>query len=145
MTMPPNFDGLSNLSLMHGISGDSTKISRGVLEKANSLALYLETTAIITSGYRPQSTGSQHALGLAVDLMFPDYAGSLHDVYLAAERFNFQGLGVYPTWQYSGRKIGGVHVDTRAGKSARWIGLGNDSSQRYIALNSLNLKNYGVI
>lgn len=143
--MLPSFEGLPNLQLMPRITGDSSKLDLDLLKRANELAKYLGCMAVITSGYRPQSMGSQHALGLAVDLMFPDFKGTLHDIYLAAERFNFIGLGVYPTWHYGEETIGGIHVDMRHGKTARWIGLGNDSNQKYIALNSANLKQYGVI
>lgn len=125
--------------------GDASKIDRGLLLKLDDLREYLDTPLIITSGFRPESRGSQHALGLAVDIIAPKFTGDLHDLYLAAERFNFKGLGVYPAWHYNGHTVGGLHLDERLGSTARWMGVLKDGKQQYIALNAKNLKLHGVI
>lgn len=125
--------------------GDPAMIDRGLLLMLDLLVDVVGVPAIVTSGYRPQSMGSQHALGLACDVMFPSYTGSLRDLYLKAEQIDFKGLGVYPDWHYAGNTIGGLHLDERLGKRARWMGVLMDGKQQYIALNAENLKKYGVV
>ncbi len=103
----------------------------------------LNTDVYITSALRPGDPG-QHGQGLAIDVVAP--ALHLLDFYLLAEKSNqFTGLGVYPTWHYAGNTVGGLHLDLRLGKNARWMGLGNDRNQKYIALTTENLKASGVV
>lgn len=144
--IPSNFQGLryfSPLSISDNWGPDPSKIDRGLLLKVEELREKLGSPIVVTSGYRPDDMGSQHALGLALDIIAPNH--NLHDFYLLAESLNFKGIGVYPTWHLGGRTLGGLHVDERLGKPARWMGLGNDHSQKYVSLNSENMKKYGVI
>jgi hypothetical protein len=114
-------------------------------------AYFLKEEVYITSGFRPQDKGSQHALGLAVDVVVPAYAGRLLDLYLAAERFAvFIGIGVYPYFQFNGKTVGGLHLDGRdigdVGRAgARWLGIGRGNGNSYEALTAANLKKHGVI
>lgn len=140
-----------HISIIDG--SDVSHLDRGLLSKADTLREALGCHLIITSGYRPKDMGSQHALGLAIDIMAPEFKGTLHDLYLAAEHLNFKGIGVYPHWHYMGVTYGGLHLDERLGKTARWMGVlpsrvtvgAAVTKQEYIALNSANLKAYGVI
>ena len=62
---------------------------------------------------------------------------SLLDFYLAAERFDFGGIGVYPTWHFPG-----LHLDTRPievnSPGARWGRVHN----LYTILNDEFIKKY---
>lgn len=131
------------ISIIDG--SDVSKLDAGVLAKADLLRGALGCPLIVTSGFRPDDMGSQHALGLALDIMSPAYKGTLFDLYLAAERVGFQGLGVYPHWKYKLNTYGGIHVDERLGKRARWMGVLINGKQEYIGLTPANLKQYGVI
>ncbi len=72
--------------------------------------------AFATSGHAPNS---QHYLGNAVDLHIEGF--SLIEMYLAAERFNFTGVGLYgpDVWRNPG-----LHLDVRplakGQPGARW-------------------------
>jgi hypothetical protein len=44
-----------------------------------------------------------------------------------------------------GKVVGGLHLDLRDTKPARWMGLGSGKTQQYVALNKENLKKHGVI
>lgn len=90
---------------------------------------------------RGHVANSQHFLGKAADVMCPGIP--LLDFYLAAERFNFGGIGMYPYWTHAqyGRK-GGLHLDTRHYgeeyfKGARWW---QNVNKQYKELNSYTLK-----
>jgi len=136
------------------------------------LLLYLDefreaigTPLIVTSGYRAGDP-AQHGLGRAVDVVAPEFKGPLFDLYLIAERFNFGGIGVYRDWLYDGKRIGGLHLDTRLlmgsyqiqkCMAARWLcirpgTLGSldpkdilGTKQVYIALTHENLRKEGFI
>jgi uncharacterized protein YcbK (DUF882 family) len=125
--------------------GDPTHIDRGLLEKLDALVDIVGSPAVVTSGYSSKDFGSQHALGLACDIMFPNYTGTLRELYAAAETVGFNGLGVYPHWHYAGNTIGGLHLDERQGKRARWMGVLLNGTQQYIALSDFTLKQYGVV
>lgn len=115
---------------------DSTTDAWGDPKKMDSfLLLFLDefreavgSPLIVTSGYRGGDP-AQHGLGRAVDVVAPNWAGSLFDLYLLAERFGFTGIGIYRDWIHNGKKLGGLHLDTRlilgsynpALKGARWL------------------------
>lgn len=145
----PNFDGIRYFKpegTTDQWGSDPSKISPELLKKVDQLRLLLGHPMHVTSGYRPKDYGSQHALGLALDLVCP--AVTLRTLYQAAEHIGFNGLGVYPAWRYDGQVVGGVHVDVRelnGNPKARWMGVpGVKIAQEYIALNPANLKKYGV-
>lgn len=146
--MFPNFVNIRHFSATDKTHawGDASKIDHRLLVKVDLLVDLLNTKVIVTSGFRPKDVGSQHALGLALDLMFPEFKGSLKDIYAQAEKLGFKGLGVYPDWKYAGKRIGGIHVDERnATKPARWMGVLENDKQIYIGLNQLNLTKYKVV
>lgn len=134
---------------------DPDKMNPKLLRKLDVLREYLGLRIIITS-----STGgvhvanSQHYLGNAVDIVVPDWKGSLFSLYLIIERFNFAGLGLYPRWSFKGAKIGGFHLDERdlidfQGK--RWIGIPQTDERTgaektfYLPLNMPNLIKTGIV
>jgi hypothetical protein len=69
------------------------------------------------------------------------------DFYLTAERFAFNGIGVYSDWEADGQVYGGLHLDLRSGKPARWFGVRDtcSGSNVYLSLDKETLKKYGVI
>lgn len=143
-----NFAGIKHLNPDEGNWGDASKIDATLLQMVDQLATYLDTKIFVTSGYRPQSDGSQHQLGKALDIMVPEYEGTLLQFYQAAEALGFPGLGVYPRWRYNGQAIGGLHVDVRdtPNQHARWMGVptSKPGGQVYIGLTPENLKTWGV-
>lgn len=100
-------------------AGDEIRIDEELIDRLE--ALYEElgcSKIIITSGYRPGETGSQHALGKAADVNCwhmedgreARYQGK--EILLAAEKVGFRGIG----W-IAGSAVSraAVHLDTRAG------------------------------
>jgi len=126
--------------------GDHSRISPKLLNELEDLAAWVGQELLITSGYRPNDSSSQHRIGLAVDVV-PTVAMNLLDLYLAAERFEFIGIGVYPDWSNGKQKTGGLHLDMRESAfGARWIGARNsDGKNEYVALSFDNLKKLGII
>jgi hypothetical protein len=144
--------------------GDPTKIDPFLLLFLDEFRDALGSPLIVTSGYRGGDP-AQHGVGRAVDVVAPKFRGSLFDLYLMAERFNFSGIGIYTGWYYQGKRTIGLHLDTRlilgsnsdALKGARWLcvrpGLTNETPfsegikipQKYLPLDHKHLKEYGVI
>lgn len=88
----------------------------------------------------------EHGKGNALDVVCPDV--ELMEFYLLAERFKFNGIGVYPKWKWNNETVGGLHLDVRKlahPYGARWMGLKIDNANQYITLNTVNLKTYGVV
>ncbi len=145
------FRSYPELSLLEGVDGSF--IDAELLSKADQLRGALGAPLIITSAFRINDKGSQHALGLALDIMAPQASQSLMDMYLLAAGIGFKGIGVYPHWKYMGHTYGGLHIDMRVGKEARWMGVSvpdpaggaGATKQKYIKLSPENLKLYGVI
>lgn len=121
-------------------------LARVVITELTLFQTFIDTPIIVTSALR-QGDSAEHGKGLAVDIMAPSYENKLLDLYIAAERFNFKGIGVYPYWQYNGSVIGGLHLDIRiAEHGARWTGVkGPDGKNQYFALDKETLQKYGVI
>jgi len=125
-------------------------IDHDFLYRLDSLRGYTGMKIIVTSSTSgTHIKDSYHYKGLACDVIFPEWKGSLFGLYLIIERFNFTGIGMYPDWHYQQKKIGGFHLDRRPVKNyqgARWIGYNeynmdtNKNEQKYIALNIMNMK-----
>lgn len=81
---------------------------------------------------------SKHYTGNAVDIIFPGiFPGDLPDLYFAASRFVFTGIGVYPYWEINGVRHGGLHLEISEEKPRRlWMRAEND----YLPLTFQNLK-----
>lgn len=126
--------------------GDYEKLSKTLLGQLELLAAHLGQELLITSGYRPGGS-SQHRLGLAVDVV-PSRPIELLDLWIAAERFGFSGLGVYPDWSNGAEVTGGLHLDVRiTNMGARWIGVRNAITKKnvYLGLTKATLKQVGAI
>ena len=127
--------------------GDYSRLDPILLARLNRFRLFVNSPVIITSGFRAGST-TQHGLGKAVDIVAPNFPSTLLDLYLAAERIGFIGIGVYPDWFYGSKTnvIGGLHLDVRSGAAARWLGVkDSDGKNQYYVLSEETLKNFGVI
>lgn len=104
------------------------KVNTVFMAKVLSLIDYLNTPCfIVSSNEGPHTRESFHYQGLALDLIFPDYKGSLFSLYLICERFGFNGIGLYPKMKMNGDVRGGIHLDEREIKVGeqrpRWIGI----------------------
>lgn len=130
--------------------GDPEKINQTLVWKLEQVRTKLGLPLVVTSGYRPQSKGSQHAFGLALDVVAPTYSGSYLDLYFILERFQFKGLGLYRGWHYQGVEVKGFHVDERSlqesqGMTARWLGIKLEKSTQYFPFNLKTMVELGFI
>jgi len=124
--------------------GDPSKMKRGLLLKLDVLRDHLGVPIFVTSAYRPNDSG-QHGRGIAADLIAPGVRPM--DLYFAAERFGFGGLGVYRDWWWKKQEniVGGVHADDRKGHG-RWICYKDDDGiQRYKKLSMEMLEKYKMV
>lgn len=136
---------------------DFSKMDKSLLERLDAVREYVGSPILITSSNEPfhkHQTNSQHYNGYAVDVIFPEWQGSLFSLYLILERFGFHGIGVYPRWRLNDEIKGGFHLDMRPLDSlhgARWIGFpeqvenSNIFRTKYFALNSKNLIDLKII
>ncbi len=120
--------------------GDPSKISPRLLTTLDSFRGYLGCRMTVTSGTQGVHTdGSAHYRGEAVDVVVTlralgkDNANHLTnivkplDVLLAAMRFDFGGIGLYPDWKLQKAKDNdqylGLHLDVRQHeRKSLWIG-----------------------
>ncbi len=125
--------------------GDPAKMDPILLIKLDKLRESAGSQIVVTSGYRAGDPRT-HGEGIAVDIIFPRADFDLFHAYLLAERQGFNGIGVYPHWEFNGYPVGGLHLDIRD-KDARWMGVKYTalSEQRYVPLNRNTLEQYGVL
>lgn len=98
-------------------AGDTVRIDEELIERLEALYERLDCCKIvITSGYRPDEAGSQHALGKAADVNCWHIADGKEvryqgkEILLAAEDVGFPGIG----WiAGSAASRAAVHLDTR--------------------------------
>lgn len=137
------WSNLKNFQKKEWIS-DPSKVNIALVEMVDELTSFVKqehgsrATCVVHVAYEPSghSENSQHYLGNAVDLHFAGV--HIFDQYLAAERFNFSGLGVYPFWNSPG-----LHLDVRklaSYKGARWW---KDKNDKYRDLD-LQWMNYMI-
>lgn len=86
--------------------GDPQKMDFNLIYNLDRLRRYLKRPIIIHCGYETREKGGYHPQGKAVDC----HIEGLHviEMYAAASRFRFGGIGVYPWWNNPG-----LHLDTR--------------------------------
>ena len=118
------------------------KMQESILLLLDNFRDFIQSPLIITSDFRTDDKG-QHGGGFAVDVIAYKWNKNLIDLYLAAERFNFQGIGIYPYWRHGNKRTGGLHLDN-GGRTepARWLCM---VKNEYIALNYENLKKFNII
>ncbi len=133
------------------------KMDETLMRNLDALRGYLGVSIIITySTNGSHSKKTQHTEGFAVDVVVPNFKGSIFSLYLVVERFNFTGIGVYPNWKYKGKMIGGLHLDNRIletvyTQGARWLGVPEYSNRigkiknAYYPLNTVNLIKYKLL
>jgi hypothetical protein len=116
------------------------KLKKEILLKVDCFRAHIQSKLIVTSDFRE---GPGQHQGFALDIIAPDWKSHLLDLYFQAERFGFDGIGVYSFWQYYGRTTGGLHVDFGGReKAARWL---SPEKGLYLPLDILSLKKYKII
>ena len=128
--------------------GDVNRISVKLVDLLDEYRSFINTPINVNVGTQGTHVEkSEHYLGLAVDICFPEKeVKDLFDLFLAASRFDFNGIGIYPGWHYNGKVIGGMHLDIRDSEYRKlWIGVDEHNHQVYEAFNSENLKKYGFL
>ena len=85
-----------------------TEMAYSVVFFLDKLRSFIGKKIIVHRGYDPMAwPGSTHRKGLAVDCHAEGI--SLFDFYMAASRFPFKGIGIYPNdWKHPG-----LHLDVR--------------------------------
>jgi uncharacterized protein YcbK (DUF882 family) len=108
--------------------GDWKKMNVAVVWMLDRMRDFIERPIVLHCGYEDggHTENSQHYLGNAVDCHIVGL--SLIDQYLLAERFNWNGIGVYPDFNNPG-----LHLDCRTL-------LANDISKRWACykINGVN-------
>jgi uncharacterized protein YcbK (DUF882 family) len=86
--------------------GDPNRMDYNLLAELDRLRHYIGKRIVIHCGYEPRDGAGYHPKGMAVDC----HAEGLRllEFYIAASRFNFGGIGLYPWWHHPG-----LHLDTR--------------------------------
>lgn len=131
--------------------GDPDKMDFVLLWELQKLRTLLGTEIFISRGYEARpNAASQHNFGKAVDVLFPGNNKSIFEIFLLAERFSFSGIGIYPAWTGPKRSKGGLHLDTRNDKPARWMGhktidpVTKIEKTIYVPLDYYHLKQLGA-
>lgn len=123
--------------------GDPSKMSSQLLFELESFCKEYGLLPFITSGCGgTHIEGSYHYQGLALDVMFPGVTlKELPDLLINVMRYNFTGIGMYSTWKYDGKHIGGFHLDVRPTKTkALWLrGAGDYLPMKFETIKKLFL------
>ena len=107
--------------------GSPYKMSFALLKGLDALREFVSNRILIHCGYSKggHTKNSQHYLGKAADFHIENM--SLINQYLAAERFMFTGIGIYPDWNNPG-----LHCDVRCKSNEqsqdRWVKLNKNIS-----------------
>ena len=114
----------------HENFGDPARMSYVLLLTLDNFREYVNQPIIIHCGYEDRGNDSYHCKGMAVDCHIKNM--NLYDAYMAATRFAFYGIGVYPWWNKPG-----LHLDVRPidklGHRSYW---GSTGAGEYCAISS---------
>ena len=124
--------------------GDPNKIVPELVYRLDAFREYLGKKIHINCGWdtKGHTPHSQHYIGRAVDISFFSHTVDLFSLYLAAERFGFNGIGLYPDWSYPG-----LHLDVRIlnpnAPKRRWMRI-DRNNLGYISLTAEHIIKYLV-
>ncbi len=132
------------------------KLDASFKKRVEAFVTYLNAKAIVAYSHDGSHTkNSFHYENLAVDIIFPEYKGSLFSLYLIAERFGFIGIGLYPKLKFEGRNFPAIHLDERKlgemEQLPRWIAVPEFREDvgkirnAYYPLNPQNLVNHKIL
>lgn len=115
---------------------------------------FLNKKIVISCGTQKTHTrNSFHYQGLAVDVVIPRLGEmSFLDLFIAASRFDFHGIGLYPDWKYNGSNVPGLHLDCRqfsdtwTGKHrAHWLRVIDGDAKTYLPVKEATLRKFELI
>lgn len=86
--------------------GDPYQMDSRLIFELETFRNFVGRQVIIHCGYEKRAWGGQHPLGTAADLHVVNMP--LLEQFIAACRFNFIGIGIYPLWNSPG-----LHLDMR--------------------------------
>lgn len=145
-TIMSNFDGIKYFNPKENW-GDASKISEDLLKRLDDFREEIGKSITVTCGTQGvHSPNSQHYSGKAVDCVFDitDLDDLQDKIRIALQYFN--GVGVYLYWSLNGKQVVGFHFDVRTlpenGRKSTWLAYKDGSQQKYIGLNTENLKKY---
>lgn len=130
--------------------GEADRISHGLLTALDDFRELIRVDVHVLCGTQGEHARlSKHYVGEAADVTFLSRGEtSLFDLWIAALRFPFTGVGIYPHWTYHGKTVGGLHLELSDGVPCRrlWLGVRPDpgASQIYLAASRKNFRLYGV-
>ena len=131
--------------------GSANLMNHDLLKILDNFREYWSKPIVVLCGTQGvHSSGSLHSYGLAVDVCCPMEL-KIMNFYLAAERFGFTGIGIYPNWKFNRKKCGGLHLDLRPiginEAGSRWLGVldPDDGINHYFLLDADNIKRFGVL
>jgi hypothetical protein len=136
--------------------GDPTKMNSALVFELDAYREFVGTPIVVSCGTNKQHLeDSMHPSGDAVDILFPEKKlTDVFELYLAAMRFGFGGLGLYNHWRAAadGEIIGGLHLDWRRDPHrALWMGVEAPDpatqvvKQVYLPVTAANLRQYGFL
>ena len=128
--------------------GEYNKINPALISELNKFRSFLGKPMIVLCGTQgSHCANSYHYQGLAADLCI-QRGITLIDLFIAACRFEFYGIGIYHDWRYNNERVIGFHLDIRQldplwdGKyRAHWL----STSDKYLPINTENLKKYNLL
>ncbi len=126
-------------------------MSHSLLLAADDYREFIRTEILVLCGTQKEHTRfSKHPKGEAMDVTFLSRGDTpLFELFLAAFRFGFTGVGIYPHWTYNGKQVGGLHLELTEGETPRkmWLCVrpSPEEAQIYLAVTRKNLRLYGVV
>lgn len=131
--------------------GDSSRMSHALLKELDLYREFVRTKITVLCGTQGEHARfSKHPKGEAVDITFLERGDTpLFELFLAAFRFGFTGVGIYPHWKCEGKLVGGLHLERTEGETPRkmWLAVrpNPEDSQVYLPVSRKNLRLYGVV
>lgn len=105
--------------------GDPDMMDLGLLEELEEFRYTIGYPIIVSCGTQGKhAPKSLHYTGEAADIIVDCEREKLPDIFLIANKFGFNGIGLYPHWRIGERVYGGLHLDVRnTAVKHTWIGL----------------------
>src|SRR5687767_8066128 len=119
--------------------GDPQLLVFDFIHMVDQYRSFLGYRMVVSSGTQGEhGQSSLHPSGRAADFVFPELTPvRLFDCFLAATRFEFTGIGIYPHWKSDGRVCGGIHLERRdlsqmlePERKRYWMGVPQGTEQR---------------
>jgi hypothetical protein len=126
------------------------EVGTELVNKINSMAEYVKSDVLFFGeGDNSHQFCADCESGEGLVVAFPDYKGTLVGLWMLAERFNFNGIGLLVGFSHNNQPMTALQLDMRSklrsDQGSRWVSIAAHDKTSVMPLSINGLKKHRVL